>query len=119
MVGLAMRIWSGDNNGLYPTNIEAMTNELALHPDESGRVIYQLGHTDLWSFDYPDVNGILKDHPNAVAGRERMARQAPDGSWRRLYLFADGSVQTATSFNGDFSGWEKANTYVPPANQSP
>ena len=114
MVGLAMRIWAGDNNGLYPTNIMDMTNELALKPDASGNINFKIGNVDLFSFDYPNVNGFVQDHPNIVAGREQMARQAPDGTWQRIYLFADGSVQTATSFNGDFSGWEKANTYIPP-----
>jgi RNA polymerase sigma factor (sigma-70 family) len=114
MVGLAMRIWAGDNNGLYPTNIMDMTNELALKPDASGNISSKMGNVDLFSFDYPNVNGFVQDHPNIVAGREQMARQAPDGTWQRIYLFADGSVQIATSFNGDFSGWEKANTYIPP-----
>jgi len=48
-----------------------------------------------------------------------LARQMPDGAWQRIYLFADGSVQTATSYNGDFSGWERANTYVPPTDPGP
>ena len=113
-VGLAMRIWATDNNGMYPTNLDQMTNELSLHPDASGHINFELRNVDLFSFEYPDVNGIVQDHPNAVAGRERLARQAPDVTWQRIYLFADGSVQTASSFNGDFSGWEKANTYIPP-----
>jgi hypothetical protein len=49
--------------------------------------------------------------------RERLARQAPDGTWQRIYGFADGSVQTATSYDGNFDAWEKANTYSPPPNQ--
>jgi len=48
--------------------------------------------------------------------RERLARQAPDGTWQRAYGFADGSVQIATSYDGNFDAWEKANTYIPPAN---
>jgi RNA polymerase sigma factor (sigma-70 family) len=116
-VGLAMRIWANDNNGLYPTNLLDLTNELALHTDASGAINFQIGNVDLFSFEYPNVNGFVQDHPNIVAGREHLARQAPDGTWQRIYLFGDGSVQTATSFNGDFSGWEKANTFIPPADQ--
>jgi len=112
-VGLAMHVWAGDNNGQYPHSLVDMTNELALHPDAAGQINFKIGNVDLFSFEYPDVNGLVEDHPNAVAARERLARQAPDGSWQRIYLFADGSVQTATSFNGDFAGWEKANTYIP------
>lgn len=115
MVGLSMRMWAGDNNGLYPTHILDMTNELSLKRDDSGNSNSKIGNVDLFLFDYPNVTGFVQDHPNIVAGREQMARQAPDGTWQRIYLFADGSVQVATSFNGDFSGWEKANTYIPPA----
>ena len=53
----------------------------------------------------------------AVMLRERLPRQAPDGTWTRLYGLADGSVQTATSYDGNFDAWEKVNTYTPPANQ--
>ena len=49
--------------------------------------------------------------------RERLARQAPDGTWTRLYGLADGSVQTATSYDGNFDAWEKVNTYTLPTNQ--
>jgi prepilin-type processing-associated H-X9-DG protein len=52
-----------------------------------------------------------------VVLRERIARQAPDGTWSRIYLFADGSVQIATSYDGNFDAWEKANTYSTPPNQ--
>jgi len=117
-VGLAMRVWSVDNNGLFPTSILQMTNELSLRPDASGNINFKIGNIDLFSFEFPNVNGLVQEHPNAVAGRERLARQSPDGTWQRIYLFADGSVQTASSFNGDFTGWEKANTYIPPADQA-
>lgn len=106
-VGLAMRLFSMNNNGTYPTNVIQLTNSL-------NTTNFVVAGIDLFSFEYPDVNGLVPDHPNAVAMRERLARQAPDGTWQRIYGFADGSVQTATSFNGDFSGWEKANTYIPP-----
>jgi RNA polymerase sigma factor (sigma-70 family) len=106
-VGLAMRLFSMNNNGTYPTNVIQLTNSL-------NTTNFVVAGIDLFSFEYPDVNGLVQDHPNAVAMRERLARQAPDGTWQRIYGFTDGSVQTATSFNGDFSGWEKANTYIPP-----
>ncbi len=106
-VGLAMRLFSMNNNGTYPTNVIQLTNSL-------NTTNFVVAGIDLFSFEYPDVNGLVPDHPNAVAMRERLARQAPDGTWQRIYGFTDGSVQTATSFNGDFSGWEKANTYIPP-----
>jgi hypothetical protein len=52
-----------------------------------------------------------------VTLRARLSRQAPDGTWKRIYTFADGSVQTATSHDGNFDDWEKQNTYSPAQNQ--
>jgi hypothetical protein len=54
------------------------------------------------------------DHPQMVELRERMARQAPDGTWSRIYGLADGSVHIATSYDGNFEAWEKVNTEMPP-----
>ena len=56
-------------------------------------------------------------HPDMVEMRERLARQAPDGTWNRIYGLADGSVQTAASNDGNFAAWEKVNTYSPPVGQ--
>ncbi len=118
-IGLAMMIFSGDNNGLYPTNYEQMTNELGGYA--------ALTKLDVYDFDLlnigPDghVPGInptnvsASDHPDMVVLRERRARQAPDGSWNRIYGYLDGRVVTATSYDGNFAAWEKANTYSPPS----
>jgi hypothetical protein len=51
-----------------------------------------------------------------VMFRERIAQQAPDGTWHRIYGFADGSVHTAVSYDGNFDNWEKVNTTPPPQN---
>ena len=47
-------------------------------------------------------------YPQMTALRERLARQAPDGTWQRIYGLCDGSVQTATSYDGNFDAWEKS-----------
>jgi hypothetical protein len=50
--------------------------------------------------------------------RELNPRQTPDRKmWKRIYGFADGSVQIAASEDGNFDAWEKQNTYSPPPNQ--
>jgi len=36
-----------------------------------------------------------------------LARQASDGTWKRIYGFADGRVVTARSHDGNFDTWEK------------
>jgi RNA polymerase sigma factor (sigma-70 family) len=113
-LGLYMRMYAGEHNNQYPTNS-----------------LYQLatsyGDTNLLQnippLEFINV-GLIKlnsenepDRPNMVLVRERLARQAPDGTWQRIYGFADGSVQTATSYDGNFDAWEKVNTYSPPPSQ--
>jgi RNA polymerase sigma factor (sigma-70 family) len=111
-VGLAMRVYSNDNGGQFPTNLLQLTGELGPWTNS-----WTIGGIDLWGFDFANAGAVSLDHPNMVELRERLARQAPDGTWQRIYGFADGSVQTATSYDGNFDTWEKANTYSPPLNQ--
>jgi len=110
MVGLAMRIWAGDNNDQYPTNFEDMTNEL-------GGVTNVMHFKEAFEF----VNaGVANEHyPQMLMLREITPLQAPDGKWERAYGFADGSVQTITSNDGNFDDWEKQQQQnnPPPPNQ--
>jgi RNA polymerase sigma factor (sigma-70 family) len=108
-VGLAMRVFSGDHENQFPTNFLQLTNELGNS--------FSIRGIELFSFEFVNAGAVSLDHPNMVELRERLARQAPDGTWQRIYGFADGSVQTATSYDGNFDAWEKANTYSPPPNQ--
>jgi RNA polymerase sigma factor (sigma-70 family) len=113
-IGLAARIYSGDNGGQFPTNLLQLGSELV---PQTNNNTWTLHGVDLWSFDFMNIGQVTQDHPNMVMLRERLPRQAPDGTWTRLYGLADGSVQTATSYDGNFDAWEKVNTYTPPANQ--
>jgi hypothetical protein len=110
-LGLAMLLYANDNSGLFPTNLDQLTNSL---PQSLPN------WDDFNSFDFVNV-GVPNAHdkyPQMIVLRERLARQAPDGTWRRVYGFADGRVVTATSYDGNFDAWEKANTYSPPPNQN-
>ena len=108
-VGLAMLVFSTDHENQFPTNLVQIKHELG----DS----FAIGGIDLFAFEFRNIGAQRLDHPNMVELRERLARQAPDGTWQRIYGFADGSVQTATSYDGNFDAWEKANTYSPPPNQ--
>ncbi len=46
--------------------------------------------------------------PHLIILRERKPRPLPDGGWMRAYGFLDGSVDVATSPDGDFTEWELA-----------
>ena len=109
MVGLAMRMYQNDHQQ-FPTNFEQITNELG--------GLSEMGKMDVYAFDFVNPGSLSPDYPNMVALRERFARQAPDGAWRRLYCLVDGSVQTAISTDGNFDAWEKVNTTSPPPNQN-
>jgi RNA polymerase sigma factor (sigma-70 family) len=70
-----------------------------------------------------DTRGVTANPDMAdrlVEFREKVARQAPDGIWYRIYGFfgVGGRVETATSSDGNFDAWEKANTYTPPPNNN-
>ena len=114
-LGLAMFLYADNNGGQFPTNIEKqLTSELPRSLPNWG---------DFFSFEFVN-SGAVKlnsqnqpDNPNMVVLRERIAQQAPDGTWHRIYGFADGSVHIATSYDGNFDAWEKANTYSLPPNQ--
>ena len=117
MLGLDMRLYAGDHDNQFPTN----TRSLYKLADDYGQTnllqnippleFINVGLTKLNSQNQPD-------HPSMVLVRERLARQAPDGTWTRIYGFADGSVQIATSYDGNFDAWVKANTYSPPPSQN-
>jgi myosin heavy subunit len=96
-IGLANRIYAGDNNEQYATNFDQMTNEL-------GGLVYN-GVLDYVEF----VNtGVANEHiPQMITFRERTARQSPDGTWHRVYGLADGSVQTAVSTDDNFNAYER------------
>ena len=109
-VGLGMHLYSVDHDNQFPTNLVQLTNELGGS--------FTIGGIDLFGFELFNTGTGRIDHPNMVALRERLSRQAPDGTWKRIYTFADGSVQTATSLDGNFDDWEKQNTYSSSLNQA-
>ena len=110
LLGLAVRMYSADNNNQFPTNILQTSQFLG------GK--FNIDGIDIYSLEFiPNRTGNA-EHSNMVEFRERLSRQAPDGTWRRIYGFSDGSVQTATSNDGNFDAWEKVNTYSPPPNQN-
>jgi hypothetical protein len=100
MLGLAERI--------YATDFDQMTNELGSKLYEKLR-ISDVELVNAW------ITNIMQ-YPGMIVSREIMSHQAPDGMWHRVYGLADGSVQIATSYDGNFDAWEKANTTPPPQN---
>jgi hypothetical protein len=104
-LGLAMRVYAGDHNGQYATNIYQLKDELA-------------GETLLTNFmnKYEFVNaGLVNESmPEKIIFREQNPSQNPDGGWERIYGFADGSVQTQYSEDGNFNAYENQHMVSPP-----
>ena len=73
------------------------------------KVLIQNGHGTIVNPDLADKLMIF---------REKTPRLAPDGIWYRIYgrFGFNKSVVTATSADGNFDDWEKANTYQPATN---
>ena len=108
-LGLAMRIWSNDHGLQYATNFNQLSNELGGS--------FTIGGIDIYAFEFVNIGLLKPAYPGVIWLRERLARQAPDGTWNRIYGFADGSVKKAASSDGNFDAWEKQNQVSPPVNQ--
>jgi len=102
----ALKILGGDcysyarhNDGVFPINLGQMEGvPTGTH--------FPLGTNSVEFVDYGQPV-TTNTAPYTILVREREPRQLPDGSWDRMYLFADGSVQEAAPSDGDFDTWEK------------
>ncbi len=115
MLSLAERIYASDNNNAFATNFEQITNELGSKLYETLRT----GDVEFVNLDVLNMAGITniyEQYPRMIVYREDMSKQAPDGTWHRVYGLVEGSVYIATSYDGNFDAWEKANTTPPPQN---
>jgi hypothetical protein len=117
MLGLAMRIYAQDNGGVFTNNLVVMTNELGNTFDAIQKASYEFDFVNSGVVKLNTKDGTIIGPDNSVQWREHVARQAPDGTWHRIYVFADGRVIVASTIDGNFDAWERANAYVPPANQ--
>ena len=99
-----LRVFAGNHDNQYPTNLAQLSDQLGG---------FSVGGVELFAFNLVNTGNGWFDHPNAVALRQRVAQQTVNGTWERIYAFADGSVQTALSNDGNFDAWEKVNTYAP------
>jgi RNA polymerase sigma factor (sigma-70 family) len=108
MLSLQFLVFAGNHDNQFPTNLIQLRQQMG--SDFSNSAI------GLFEVIAPGTNWSA--HPNAVVLRERIAQQAIDGTWERIYAFADGSVQKALSNDGNFEAWEKVNTYSPPPSQN-
>src|SRR5262249_4635530 len=100
-IGLASLIFAQTNGDTFPTNFAQIEDQLSGLGANSG-----VGTNTFEFYDYGEPLST-RAAPYSIVAREKEPQQNPDGTFTRAYLMADGSVQTATSTNGDFVEWEK------------
>jgi RNA polymerase sigma factor (sigma-70 family) len=107
-IGLAMKLFAGDNNGAFPTNLIQVVGDSKELPQSWTNVI--------GNFELVNVGMTDGQYPQAISIREKFPRQTPDGQWERIYELADGSAWYQTSDDGNFDAYEQQHA-IPPPNQ--
>jgi RNA polymerase sigma factor (sigma-70 family) len=118
----------GLGQGRLPANFNQFTNLLG--QGHAGAFFEQVTVPELGQFDFfnfgtdvfvHDAQGVTLNPEfkhRLVVCREKIPRQGPDGIWYRIYGVVDlgGNLIEATSTDGNFNAWEKANVIfaVPP-----
>jgi hypothetical protein len=67
-------------------------------------------------YEFVNTGLVNESMPDDIIFREQNPHQNPSGGWERIYVFADGRVETQYSDDGNFDAYEKQHM-VPPPNQ--
>lgn len=104
-MGLAAKMYSVDHKGTFPKTFDEMRTELSGDMDTDGNF---KGGVSLHQFEFhPHERTISEEEPTMILFQEKSPRRLPDGTWQRIYCLADGSVQTKTLSQPDFSEFER------------
>jgi RNA polymerase sigma factor (sigma-70 family) len=109
---LQFLVFAETNGNQFPTPAQFINGQ------REGGAFFNIGGTEIGTLEYINPGVEWREHPNTVVLRERIATETVNGTWQRIYAFADGSVQKALSNDGNFEAWEKVNTYSPPPAQN-
>jgi RNA polymerase sigma factor (sigma-70 family) len=113
-LGLAVRIYANGHANQYATNFDQLANELKdCGVTREGTI---MGDVRLSDIEFCNVGLVDETMPLMITFREKISRKTPDGKWERVYGFADGSVETVGSEDGNFDAYEKEHS-PPPAGQ--
>ena len=106
---LALINYANQNRGQFPTNLAVA--EPSLVDEASNRNLAM----DQFEVVYEGSLNDLTDPANAIIVREREPRQTPNGTWKKVYGFADGSSRTIENKDGNFEAWEQEHLPQPMA----
>ena len=113
---LAFRLYAMDNHDQLPASFDQVTRYL---PDacEADPVLADLAEfvqmTNRFEILYSGPLDAITNEGNVIVLREKQARQWADGSWSKVYGFADGHSETRGSTDGNFDDWEKQHIITP------
>src|SRR5439155_8183121 len=113
---LAFRLYAMDNHDHFPAGFDQVTRYLpeALDADP---VLSDLAEfvqmTNRFEILYSGPLDAITNEGNVIVLREKQARQWADGSWSKVYGFADGHSETRGSTDGNFDDWEKQHIITP------
>lgn len=110
-VGLAMRQYALDHEGLFPTNVKQVATylrkeQITLGNPSDFEIVYQ-GSLDALAKVPLSAVAVLRVRPTFVA---------PSGKQARVYGIADGSSRIVES-DDDFKSWEAEHIVQPPADR--
>ena len=115
----AFVLYSLDNQDQFPASFDQAARYFA-DAFSADPVLDDLAQftqvTNQFEIVYRGSRNALTNAGNVIVLREKQAHQWPDGTWSRVYGFADGASQTHSSADGKFDAWEKEHTATP-ANQ--
>jgi RNA polymerase sigma factor (sigma-70 family) len=99
--------FAAHNQSWLPTNWQQVTNYLKDYP-VSGTNDFEMIYSQ--PINRSDLGTNME---RTALVREYLAWPTPDGRWGKIYGFADGHSQVVILKDGNFSAWEKENTFNP------
>lgn len=111
-LGLAIIEYSIDHQGLYPTNFDQV-NQYLLHSRGEIGTITNLSPNN-FEMVFKGLQNQITNGSRTILLREIPGRKLYNGTWQRVYIFADGSGKGVNRDDGNFDAWENEWTNPPP-----
>ncbi len=107
--GLEMMMYASAHQNQFPTNFGQMSNYFPNDPDVwSNMSQFQIVY-------HGSVTNVA--NPASIIVTEGQRWQKPNGTWAKVYGFADGHVEVQVTPDGNFDSFEKQHTVSPPPNK--
>jgi RNA polymerase sigma factor (sigma-70 family) len=110
--GAALKVYARTNNGRLPANLAEAAPSMPF--GDLVRSNYGAGGIQDDQFEMASQGTLtnLGDPTRIIVMREREPVRVSNGSWARVYLFADGHTELHFAADGNFTAWEQE--HLPP-----